>query len=83
MKTNTLKLKKEMLTFTTTSNHEQSNNKYRVQVKLENNDEQSIIHYHKTISAMANYIRSCGWHVDVCFTETTDVNFTLNRNQNL
>lgn len=81
MRNNTLISKEEVLT--STSNHEQGYKKHRIQLELENKDEQYIMDYFRTISAIASFIKRHGWHLDIHFSDTTDVKFTLNRNEKL
>lgn len=53
-----------------------------IQFKLERDEEQGL-HYQRTISSICNLVRSFGWHFNVFFPDTSDVIFTLKRNQKL
>lgn len=79
MRVNTTKSIKEVLHSATMDEFE---NRYNIQLKLENEDDQSIFIYHKTISAICNLSRPYGWLTKVYYSETTDANLILNCNKN-
>ncbi len=80
MRVNTPKSKKAVLPSATIDEFEHT---YNIQLKLENEDEQSIFIYHKTISAICNLSKPYGWLTKVYYSETTDTNLILNCNENL